>query len=322
MKKHQRWHTSTRTDERNIIQFWHPALLPILTILLLIFSSCAEKDPVYSGSLKHEILRALNGKILYRNSADHIILKEFHGRSRTIGISTVSGAKWSPDGTRFSFVETMNNIPYLSIFDRKGDKINSWELSGIPQSELKGLTWSPDGKYNALLKSGHQVVCVEVETGTSSIFSLDPGKTYTSLAWCPSNHKIAVSEGRSIWLVDAFVNQPPSTLLVSDEEPDTIMAMDWNSDGSLLAFSGGLADSKVKVVDVQGENCTTLQDQEEGTSMPILGVAPCWYSDGEQIMFVHLNHGKVYWNIGLYLTDLKKEYEVDLNIPGYDPDCS
>ncbi|MGW8315070.1 MAG: hypothetical protein ACWGNV_05675 [Bacteroidales bacterium] len=293
----------------------------VWSVLILSLASCTKTEHHNSELSSRAVNETLKGKLLYRTSEDKIVLKEFHGRSRTVGSSTVEGAKWSPDGSQFSFIESEGDVPYLSIFDQGGDRISHWELKGLTLAELAGLTWSPDGQYNALLKSGRQIVFIETATGKSSTYSLDPSHTFSSLAWCPSNNKIAVAEGRSIWLIDAFLNDPPATLLTSDQDPDPIEAMDWNTDGSKLVFSGGLAHSKLKLVDVDGKNCITLTYSTGGGTEAIQGAAPCWYSNGEQIMFVRLHEESIIWNIGLFITDPKKEYEVYLHIPGYDPDC-
>lgn len=298
----------------------HPVVV-LWSVVLLCCVSCTTTGVHNKEFSRRAVRAALNGKILYRTSDDQIVLKEFHGRSMSIGSSTVEGAKWSPDGTQFSFVESEGSIPFLSIFDRNGNRINRWQLTGHSLDELAGLTWSPDGQYNALLESGHQIVCIEVESGNSSTFALDPSHTYSALAWCPSNNKIAVAEGRSIWMVKSFRNNPAATLLTSDQEPDPIEAMDWNTKGSMLVFSGGLADSKLKLVDVNGNNCSTLTYSSGSDFIPIQGAAPCWYSDGEQILFVKLHEETIIWNIGLFITDPQKKYVIYLNIPGYDPDC-
>ncbi len=293
----------------------------LISILYLFSASCTQTGHHHSEISSRAVNETLRGKLLYRTSEDKIVLKEFHGKTRTVGSSTVEGAKWSPDGSQFSFIEGEGSAPYLSIFDQEGNRTSHWELKGLTLAELKGLTWSPDGRYNAVLKSGSQIVFIETATGMSSTFSLNPSHTYSSLAWCPSNQKIAVAEGRSIWLIEAFQNDPPATLLTSDQEPDPIESMDWNADGSRLVFSGGLARSKLKLVDVDGKNCLTLTYSTAGGTEAIRGAAPCWYSNGEQIMFVRLHEESIVWNIGLFITDPKKEYEVYLHIPGYDPDC-
>ena len=297
-------------------------LVVALFSMLYLFTASYTKTDHYNTEISNRAVNeTLKGKLLYRTSENKIVLKEFHGKSRTVGSSTVEGAKWSVDGSQFSFIESEGNVPYLSIFDQDGNRISRWELKDLTLNELAGLTWSPDGLYNALLKSGCQIVYVETATGVSSTFSLIPSHTYSSLAWCPSNNKIAIAEGRSIWLVDPFQNDPPVTLLTSDKDPDPIEAMDWNAEGSTLVFSGGLANSKLKLVDVDGNNHITLTYSTGSGTEAIQGAAPCWYSNGEQIMFVRLHEESIIWNIGLFITDPKKEYEVYLHIPGYDPDC-
>lgn len=286
----------------------------------MLLTSCIKPDTGSPEIRKREVLDDLKGSILYRTGDNEIVLKEWSGRSKTIGTSTVSGAKWSPDGSSFCFVEESDSSRSLSVFDRNGARKDSWELTGLPADGVKGFSWSPDGKFVTLLVSGNQLWHLDASTGISSVFPLNPGLPYATLAWCPSNQKLALSEGQNIWLADPFAEDAVPTLLLSGQDQDPIESMEWNTEGTQLVFSGGSAVSKVKVVDVDGKNLRILNSRDDGETGPVTGASPCWYND-HQIIYVRLYKEKIYWNIGMFILDSQRESDVYLNIRGFDPDC-
>ncbi len=284
-------------------------------------TSCAKTDRETPEIRQREVLDDLEGRILYRTGHNDIVLKDWTGRSKTVGTSAVSGAQWSPDGSRFCIVEDSEHAPCLCLFDREGTGTDRWELSGLAAGDIGGFSWSPDGKYVTLLVSGNQLRHVETATGDISVITLHPVQPYTTLAWSPANQKLTLAEGRNIWLVDPFTDNALPTLLLSDQEPDPIESMKWNPGGTMLVFSGGTAESKVKVADMDGKNIRILNARAGGETGPVMGAAPCWYND-HQIIYVRLYKEKIYWNIGLFMLDGQKESDVYLNIRGFDPDCS
>ena len=76
----------------------------------------------------------------------------------------------------------------------------------------------------------------------------------------------------------------------------------------------------MKVADAEGKNLRALTCLAGGETVPVIGAAPCWYND-HQIIYVRLYKEKIYWNIGLFVFDNQKQYDIYLNIPAFDPDC-
>ncbi|MDD4109370.1 MAG: hypothetical protein PHH93_11695 [Prolixibacteraceae bacterium] len=89
------------------------------------------------------------------------------------------------------------------------------------------LTWSPDGTTIAILNKLSEIIYLNASTGEKTVIQIDHERIpVRSIAWCPKNNKIAISQllgyfgenSKSISMITPFENHPPIEILVYTEE--------------------------------------------------------------------------------------------------------
>ncbi|MDD4756945.1 MAG: hypothetical protein PHG29_12765 [Prolixibacteraceae bacterium] len=301
------------------------------TILFIfsLFPGCSEKDKEDVDDEKEiisqEIRAGLTGEIVYKTQSNDVMKGTFHGSSVKLGTS-VDPPKWSPNGNKIAFIENDNENISIKIFNKNGNQEYSWLL--MPSIQATGehsFTWSPDGSVIAMLTQNAAIIYLNVSTGEKDTTLIDQeGFSFRAIAWCPKNNKIAISQinsahDKSISVINAFENNPQKELLVNTE--DFVEYMDWNAVGSRLVYSGsGL--SSIFTINFDGTGNQKIVTKGAFEKETVLGFAPCWMSNGEQIIYTGPT-GAEGSNLilGLFVTDFEGTYNVDIQIKGKESDC-
>ena len=181
----------------------------------------------------------------YRNSASgssyhsgiYVVDKNGYGRQPVIipdgdGPSGYSELIWSPDGTRFAF----RNLGFAA-----GIKVCAADGSGLktlPGSNLRDISWSPDGNYILYTDEDEILKYVSADlTVQGNLF----GKTLSG------NSPVLRPDGKK--LLYALPAQFPGELILTDStnsDPQSIMVpfmfystFVWSPDGSQIAYTEG-----------------------------------------------------------------------------------
>ena len=90
-----------------------------------------------------------------------------------------AGPAWSPDGTAILFTSS-------DFSTGQAEVVVAPAASGAPRSLAVGFspTWSPDGRQIAFIAPDGGIQLIDVESGASSVISVDPGAG--ELAWAPA----------------------------------------------------------------------------------------------------------------------------------------
>jgi WD40 repeat protein len=130
--------------------------------------------------------------------------------------ANVTGAAWSPDGTR---IVTSSSDGTARIWDAQKARLLG-QLRGH-DAELFGVAWSPDGRFIATVGADKSAWIWDVKAGTAVGLPLRGHEdTVTSAAWSPDGrHVLTTSSDKSVRLWDAAPR-------VFDAFPDTQSLVD------------------------------------------------------------------------------------------------
>lgn len=327
-------------------------LFPFVISLAIQLSGCSSilddyksKEDLEKEQISMEVIENLDGTIIYRSDY-YDLYKKIPGLSNVkLSTQCYASPKFSNDGSLIAFIGIETAVVsqfYLKICDTNGNEKHSWLLGRSDEiyGNFRGITWSPDASYVAVLKDYDEIIYIEVSSGEMLSVKLvsTGGYHFTALAWNPVNNKIALAEtysdyfsrtdeiNSSIWMIEAFDKDPhegnnkPIYSTVGNSII-TIFHLDWSPDGSMLVYSEDDF-GPIYTINSDGSNNkeVVLKGVYEGED--IYGYAPCWMSNNEQIIFYGSKAVKLgtMYN-GLFVTDINGSYKVDLDIAGWFPDC-
>ncbi len=304
----------------------------MLIVLFLLLPGCVAKEDENEENEKeiisNQIRAELTGDLVYTTRNNQVMKTTFHENSIMLGNSK-NPPRWSQDGNLLAFIENDNENIKVKIFNKNGNEEKSWVLLPSIQSDgINPLAWSPDGNTLAILNRLTEIIYLNVFTGEKSIIQIGQEEIPArSIAWCPKNNKIAISQfigyfgenSKSITLIDAFENNPKKELLVYTEE--FVEYMDWNADGSKLVYSG-FGYGSVFTINSDGSENQKIITKGVFKNEPVYGCAPCWMPDGQQIIYEGVTGTEGSTLIpGLFVTEPEGAYNVNIKIEGKKPDC-
>ncbi len=299
-----------------------------------------------------EVRDSLTGEIIFYNKSLSPGVRKVQAKNGGTGTEIAPdalksiGPKWSQDGSEIAFIRLKATSPgqisnwYLVTTTKEGNVKNEWLLGSSDQIDIETLTWSPDGFFIAVLCANNKILYVETSTGVieETLLTAGTGENYTSIAWWPEGNKIAISStsgsygniGNSIWLFDAFDNNPQkatNNLLVSWQLPgQTLMPasvryMDWSPDGSMLAYSDEGGSEHIFIIDYDGTDNREIILKDLYKDEEVRGFAPSWALNSRQIVFTGITgmSGSTLIS-GMFVTNINGSYLVDIDIPGELPD--
>jgi WD40 repeat protein len=298
-------------------------LLPALLIV-----GCKKDNESDLEKLSIEVRASLEGEVIFYNNNSIYKTNPKSGGSGSLiaqNVGSQNVLKWSPEGLKVAYLKFEDSNWFLVIISREGVSEQEWILEN-PFDGFRGITWSTDGNTIACLsRNGTQIIYFEVASGKYTTTELinRPGYFYSSIAWWPKGNKIAIAEGFYIWLLTPYETNPtkdPVNLLASTI--GSIESMDWNSDGSMLAYSGGTFYDPIYIVNSDGTGNHQIILKSSDPSKILTGIGPCWMSNNKQIIYTGVTGVDGSTLIpGLFVTDVDGSYKVDLNIAGMHPDC-
>jgi Tol biopolymer transport system component len=165
----------------------------------------------------------------------------------------ISGADWSPDGTRVAFAAACAGgcgsagDPYHGI--HVVDPATGQDRLVVHGEPRDGIDWSPDGSRIAYAEDGH-IHTVNVDGSDPAVVPGTSGVA-ESPSWSPDGRSLAYSNepGTKVYLID--VDGSNRTLLALGRQPA------WSPDGTVIAYRHGC---EVRTISPDGRVVTTLAD--------------------------------------------------------------
>lgn len=165
------------------------------------------------------------------------------GEQRDLISGAVTGATWSPDGTKLAYWE-YGSDEGIKIIPADG----SGRPTAVPGTDVVGggPAWSPDGAAIAFeerdVPGGPAVMTVDLATGVLRKLVATDGDTAAEPVWSPDGSTIAFALSGGIWQVDAAGGEPILLAGETREEwerdgfPPSPMLQSWSPDGLLLVY--------------------------------------------------------------------------------------
>jgi TolB protein len=251
----------------------------------VVFGVACAGEP---GTVFNQMLFTRNGNgstHLYRMNADGSGIVDLGP------VSTASGGRWSPDGTRILFSLTRDGNSELFAMDADGSNVR--RLTHTAENEIHAV-WSPDGSRIAASVSGNLRV---MNADGSGGVTLGPGDWPS---WSPDGTRIAFTQinpglhepltggfGTDIVVVAAD-GSSPTNLTRTTNAFLAFAAPSWSPDGTQIAFWKqapasplfSFTRSLVVLPATGGVQRTLVRDG-------VVRGAPVWAPNGRSIAFAH-----------------------------------
>jgi Tol biopolymer transport system component len=222
----------------------------------------------------------------------------FSVRRDRLGLSSDTGAVWSPDGTRLAF-DCGDGGVCVALAD--GGHLR--QIYGGPASDVRAMmpVWAPDGSalaFIAVLRHHTEVVTVRLRDRRQQV-AFKEGSADSSpsaVAWSPDGTKLAFTRrgahrGLSVVAPDG---SGLHRLYPSDRGAVPV----WSPDGSRIAFKAG--QHRLETIAPDGSNPRIVPhttDTPKGSDVgypTITNISPHWTPDGDVLVFERVEGHKCY----------------------------
>ncbi|MBX6366151.1 MAG: PD40 domain-containing protein [Gemmatimonadetes bacterium] len=223
------------------------------------------------------------------------------GATRMLAAGAIerSSSRWSPDGSRLAFVQTVAGNTDLYVVRPDGTGLA--RLTNHPDS-ASSPSWSPDGEriaFRTLGTDGRWSLWTIRADGADRrrIASGIPAGSVTGPEWSPRGDAILFTSS-----VDGFIPvqlwsiAPDGTnrRSLASASPENVAPV-WSPDGARIAYlfagSGGW---ELRIMNADGTGARTIATSQQA------GISPAWSPDGKRIAFVK-HDGR---NYGVYTLDV------------------
>ncbi len=236
----------------------------------------------------------------------------------------VSGAKWSPDGSKIAFTSYTPgiNVPYeftqaiyLMNADGRGVRRLTNPPTGFRMSGDGGIVWSPDGKKIVFSRhippevAGHFVVfIIDIETNTERLLSNEVSSVH---GWFPDGDRLLVRyridgtrSGLGIMNMDGNLIKD----LISGDT--TVNNAILSPDGKTIALSYA---AELHTMDSNGENLVKIKDAVYADWIQI------WSPQSDRIIYMEEHkRDKAFTPKQRYFKLLNIESKEEMNVTPFD----
>ena len=175
------------------------------------------------------------------------------------GTYNSTNAKWSPDGTKITFIsKRVGGNPNIYVMNADGSNQIQLTNTGTASSPL----WAPGGNKIAFVDNNNLYTMDPVDSNSDGIadnmsLNLGQGK---NIKWSPDGSKIAFGTNRDgNW--EVYVMNPDGTIPTNLTNSGAIIDdyPSWSPDGTKIAFLRGLAGAtNIWIMDSNGSNLAQL----------------------------------------------------------------
>lgn len=185
------------------------------------------------------------------------------------GYRYAKSVAWSPDS---SFV-AVSGYKTLFIWDVAKKQI-VLTLSGYTD-DVRGVAWSPDGKWLTSVGKNEKVVRIWDVTTGQTVHELNWEEMLSSVAWSPDGKSLAAGGRESIPIWDVSSSQLQAVL---KGQAGGVNSLAWSPNGRWLAAASSFNEPMVRVWDV---NSQALAYVLTGHTDDVTSVA--WSPDGKRL---------------------------------------
>jgi Tol biopolymer transport system component/DNA-binding winged helix-turn-helix (wHTH) protein len=163
-------------------------------------SASARLVPPSEDSIGAVTFAPDGSSVYYTTSAGVYRLPVLGGEPRRVADGTVSGIAVSPDGRNLAYMRREPDAGESVLFVAGADGSGERRLAARkrPESFYAGPSWSPDGKFLAVVTQGHgeramKLVGVRVESGEEELIHYGTWDVIQGVAWLPDGSGLVVS---------------------------------------------------------------------------------------------------------------------------------